>query len=1156
MNNSIDPNSQNYLKNQTQSNNDNWIRYNKSPHSLISSSFELKKSWIQKEYFKTFQNLFIFSLLIWAEVKGSLFSHLFGFSASPGLLADRRGTKELSMVQRWFYSSTGGESSSLLGWITFYSWLYTRNFVKYRKNELRGSIKSSISYFSSLPQFESISAKIFILATFCAAFQAYNLSQTTSPILYIRKNKAAVYQELFPARQEFKKSQCSLRSYGALGAQDSLVQKGFSYLKGSEGTSVRVPVGCEASQSLLPEGTANDRRMLSDVNLHKANHFSDSLAKHLLSSMVSLKVPSFLNDFDFSRYFSQDYKTDLSRFIKLSDGKIFISTKTFKPIYDQLSKPTQNIYQSITIFGKIDLKAKDFLLQKYNLFTKNIGIGDLTKDPSGKIGSSHLFVINTPLFPHLLADYSFENSKTFSLSLSPSSSDLHINQDPIYSFVNFDWLPVGQKRLNLGLTTYQNQLKKIGSSPSLERTDHSSVVEEQERNKNGVLLSATKSTVSSGLFWLSEIYPQQDINFLIYSCSIFTRSFIPLFSIYILSIIFELLNASSDEIDSGVNSFVPSSVKIVGALVNKKRLSNILGIEALLPDLKELFYDLNSIWASAPLSALPGGTLPYGHPKGSNKPKGYLFIGPPGTGKTKLAEAIAGEGNVTFIATSAAACLTSSSALNIRTLFYQARQLAPCILFIDEIDSFGLSRQDLFLAPGTRVIDEKLQEQNSGPGSVQKLQALTEFLVQMDGIESNEKIFVIGATNNRNLDPALIRPGRFDRSISFGLPSPHLRIDILKLYGKKKGLDPSICWPDLIPLTTNLGGAYLEAIMNESLLKVMNESRPYHTFETIKHGIKRITSVSVANSLQITTLAKIQNPFYRIQPAFSEMSKGLINLSFGHQLTQLGISTNIDLIPVSALAVSDITVQELLERTYFKLLPLSTHLNYISYLLASSLSDYFLISSIKVFKNRLFRWITPGNLTENLQAKTIADLITADWPILNSGLKSFFLDSKLTNLNKRRLSSSLKSTDSFLDFIEFKDKTTFVSWATFPMFIFNNILHDWSENPSLKYDLKAKCDLYYHQNYNFEIRSESLKAKEDVVLSIVTQSQKTAFQNLSQYEFFYPYLVTLLLFREKLLGMELDFIVKKTLYDFYSRLDSFFAITFLLNDFSQQKSHE
>lgn len=187
---------------------------------------------------------------------------------------------------------------------------------------------------------------------------------------------------------------------------------------------------------------------------------------------------------------------------------------------------------------------------------------------------------------------------------------------------------------------------------------------------------------------------------------------------------------------------------------------------------------------------------------GAKLPKGVIFYGPPGTGKTLTAKAIAGEAGVSFFSASGSDFVemyVGLGAKRVRELFAEARKKSPAIIFIDEIDAIG----------GNRNHDSHTEQR----------QTLNAILKEMDGFDSTEGIIVIGATNRlEDLDPAFIRPGRFDKHIAINLPDQKERLQILKVHAKNKPLAPDVDLESLSKLTIGLSGASLEAILNEAAI--------------------------------------------------------------------------------------------------------------------------------------------------------------------------------------------------------------------------------------------------------------------------------------------------------------------------------------------------
>ncbi len=212
---------------------------------------------------------------------------------------------------------------------------------------------------------------------------------------------------------------------------------------------------------------------------------------------------------------------------------------------------------------------------------------------------------------------------------------------------------------------------------------------------------------------------------------------------------------------------------------------------------------------------------------GARIPKGVLLVGPPGTGKTLLAKAVAGESNVPFISISGSdfvEMFVGVGASRVRDLFEQAKKTKPCIIFIDEIDAVGRQR-------GAGL----------GGGNDEREQTLNQLLIEMDGFEANEGIIVLAATNRSDvLDPALLRPGRFDRQIYVHIPDVKGREGILKIHSKGKPLDESIDFGTLARITAGFTGADIENMLNESAILAARAKRPKIIMTDITEGINKV----------------------------------------------------------------------------------------------------------------------------------------------------------------------------------------------------------------------------------------------------------------------------------------------------------------------------
>ena len=214
---------------------------------------------------------------------------------------------------------------------------------------------------------------------------------------------------------------------------------------------------------------------------------------------------------------------------------------------------------------------------------------------------------------------------------------------------------------------------------------------------------------------------------------------------------------------------------------------------------------------------------------GARIPKGVLLVGPPGTGKTLLAKAVAGEAGVGFLSISGSDFVelyVGVGASRVRDLFEQARKIAPAIVFIDEIDAVGRKR-------GSGL----------GGGHDEKEQTLNQLLVEMDGFTRSEGVIVLAATNRADiLDPALLRPGRFDRQIHVGRPDVKGREEILKVHAKDKKLDASVNLKTVARSTAGFTGADLSNLLNEAAILAARADRPVLTMEDMNEALMKITA--------------------------------------------------------------------------------------------------------------------------------------------------------------------------------------------------------------------------------------------------------------------------------------------------------------------------
>lgn len=259
--------------------------------------------------------------------------------------------------------------------------------------------------------------------------------------------------------------------------------------------------------------------------------------------------------------------------------------------------------------------------------------------------------------------------------------------------------------------------------------------------------------------------------------------------------------------------FGKSKAKLYGNDKSKTKFSEIAGNESAKEDLAEVVDFLR-------------------HPKkfsdvGARIPKGVLLVGPPGTGKTMLARAVAGEASVPFFSISGSEFVemfVGVGASRVRDLFEKAKKNAPCIIFIDEIDAVGRRRGS-----------------GMGGGHDEREQTLNQILVEMDGFDKEQNVIVLAATNRADvLDPALLRPGRFDRRVNIVLPDRPDRLAILKVHFKDKPIDKSVDLEALSKKTTGSSGADLSNIANEAAIRAARHNRKIITNEDIVAAFEKV----------------------------------------------------------------------------------------------------------------------------------------------------------------------------------------------------------------------------------------------------------------------------------------------------------------------------
>lgn len=235
---------------------------------------------------------------------------------------------------------------------------------------------------------------------------------------------------------------------------------------------------------------------------------------------------------------------------------------------------------------------------------------------------------------------------------------------------------------------------------------------------------------------------------------------------------------------------------------------------------------------------------------GASMPKGILLVGPPGTGKTMLAKAVAGEANVPFFSISGSEFVemfVGMGASKVRDLFSQAKEKAPCIVFIDEIDAIGKKREGQL------------------GGNDEREQTLNQLLTEMDGFEENTGVIILAATNRpESLDPALLRPGRFDRRVPVELPDLQGREEILRVHAKKIKMADTVDFNKIARMASGASGAELANIVNEAALRAVRDGRKFATQEDLEESIEVVIAGYQKKNAILTDKEKLIVSYHEI----------------------------------------------------------------------------------------------------------------------------------------------------------------------------------------------------------------------------------------------------------------------------------------------------
>ncbi len=314
------------------------------------------------------------------------------------------------------------------------------------------------------------------------------------------------------------------------------------------------------------------------------------------------------------------------------------------------------------------------------------------------------------------------------------------------------------------------------------------------------------SEIENSLLYLGVEYSYSDPN----AGSIWS-SLLPLLGTVLIMVVFFFLLMGTQGGTKGAMNFAKTNARVNHNL--KVRFSDVAGAEEEKEELAEVVDFLKS---PKKFSAL-----------GARIPKGVLLVGPPGTGKTLFAKAVAGEAGVPFFSISGSdfvEMFVGVGASRVRDLFDVAKKSMPCIVFIDEIDAVGRQR-------GTGM----------GGGHDEREQTLNQLLVQMDGFETNDGIIVMAATNRADiLDPALLRPGRFDRQIYVNVPDVRGREAILRVHSRNKPLSSEVNFKTVARMTSGFSGADLENLLNEAAILAARENRNCITNKDLYEGINKV----------------------------------------------------------------------------------------------------------------------------------------------------------------------------------------------------------------------------------------------------------------------------------------------------------------------------